>query len=113
MCVAMGAAGHPLAVGIATDVIVMREGMTLMLIDEVTAAAVGVANVGVDEVHACHVSEDIIEDIMEDDMDMYMEEDMEDIMEDIIELAITEEGMGGAATKEETCAVVLPSLGRV
>jgi hypothetical protein len=91
--------GIPDAVGVATDVTVMSDGEALMLIDEVIATAVGVAIVGGVEVHACHV----IADIMEDDMDL----DIDIHMEDIMGLAITEDGMGGAATKEVTTAVGL------
>ena len=103
VCVAMGAFGHPVDVGIATDVTVIRDGaalvlmlmLMLMLIDEVIATAVGVAiAVVVDQ--ACHVIEDIIEDIMEEDMDMDMDIHIEDDIEDIMELAIWDD-IGGDA----------------
>ena len=71
VCVAIGELGHPVAVGIATEVIVIREGAALAPVDAPIATAVGVA-IGAVVVHFSHAShpiEDIIEDIIEDDME--------------------------------------------
>jgi hypothetical protein len=76
VCVAIGDFGQPLDVGMAIDEIVTRDGIAVM--EEFIATAVGVA-IAVVEDHTCH------------DVDI----DIEDIIEDI----------GGAAAKEETCAV--------